>query len=106
MARPRADRYRDIRAQIDLIGHTNVPTLRRGVYVAVSPPDDLTLAQATLLGLLVAGYSELEIAAILNIGLSTMKSRFQRLRDLMGAGDNAHLGVLALESRAVIIRED
>lgn len=96
---------RDPRIQIDLIGHSNVPGLHRGVYMAVTPPMGLSVAQAVLLGLLVAGYNEVQIGAILGVGMSTMRSRFLKVRDLMGAKDNSHLAVLALERRIVIIAE-
>lgn len=95
----------DPRPLFDLAGHSNVPSLRRGVYISAHRPEGISLADWESLALLVEGYDNPQIAAIRGVVEHTVKDAMTRLMDALGARSRSNLAYEVLRRRIVIIEE-
>lgn len=66
-----------------------------------SSPDPLSKREIEVVGLVVEGLSDGEIAGTLHVSLGTAKARVVNARRKLGARSRTHLAVLALRHRIV-----
>jgi DNA-binding NarL/FixJ family response regulator len=75
------------------------------VLVPTRPTAGLTTRQLELLGLLIAGRTDKQIAREASIATSSVKNHLIAIRKAMGARNRQHLAYLALQRRLILLRD-
>jgi DNA-binding NarL/FixJ family response regulator len=76
------------------------------VLVPTRPTAGLTARQLELLGLLVGGRADKQIAREAGIAVSSVKNHLIEIRRTLGARNRQHLAYLALQRGIVLLEDD